>query len=150
LGGSTSIRAMSPSIRHAIAVPLVGFALAASACGGGGSSGGDSQNVCQAANAFVASAQKLNQMSVATDGKDAVVAAIQDVQTQAQALASVAKDQLGDQARAVAAAYQTMASNVSTAANPAAVQQDLEQGKANVQAQQAALEQDIASSCSSS
>jgi len=46
--------------------------------------------------------------------------------------------------------YTTMASNVSTAASPAAVQQDLDQGKANVQAQQAALEQDIASSCSCS
>jgi hypothetical protein len=143
------MRAMSSSLRRAIAVPLLGFALAASACGGGGSSS-DSANVCEAANAFVASAQKLSQMSVSADGKDAVVAAIQDVQTQAQALANVAKDQLGDQARAVAAAYTTMASNVSTAASPAAVQQDLDQGKANVQAQQAALEQDIASSCSSS
>jgi hypothetical protein len=143
------MRAMSSSLRRAIAFPLVGFSLAASACGGGGSSS-DSSNVCGAANAFVASAQKLSQMSVSADGKDAVVAAIQDVQTQAQALANVAKDQLGDQARAVAAAYTTMASNVSTAASPAAVQQDLDQGKANVQAQQAALEQDIASSCSSS
>jgi hypothetical protein len=40
--------------------------------------------------------------------------------------------------------------NVCTAANPAAVQQELDQGKANVQAQQGRAQQDIESSCSSS
>jgi hypothetical protein len=142
---------MTLSFRRAIALPLIGLALAASACSSGGSSGGsDSTNVCDAAKAFQDSATALSQMSVAADGADAVKTAIQDVQTQAQALASVAKDQLGDEARAVAAAYQTLASNVSTAANPAAIAQDLATGMANVKAQQAALEQDIASSCSSS
>jgi hypothetical protein len=139
---------MTLSLKRAIAIPLLGFALAA--CGGGSSSGTDSTNVCDAAKAFQDSATGLSQMSVAADGIDAVKAALQDVVTQAQALANVAKDQLGDEARAVAAAYQTMASNVSTAANPSAVAQDLAQGMANVKAQQAALQQDIASSCSSS
>jgi hypothetical protein len=138
--------AMYRLLRAAAAVTVIPLALAA--CGGGGSGSGDSTNVCDAAKAFQQSATKLSQMSVASDGVDAVKAAIQDVQTQAQALASVAKDQLGDEARAVAAAYETMASNVSTASNPAAVAQDLTQGMANVKAQQAALEQDIASSCS--
>ena len=87
---------------------------------------------------------------VATDGVDAIKAQIQDTENKAGALASVAKDQLGSQAAAVKNAYQVMFQTIANAPNPAVAAQAITQGMANVKAQQAALQQDIASNCSSS
>ena len=137
---------MTPFARLVV-VPLVALAFFASACSSGGS---DSASVCDAAKAFQDSVQKLGQMSVASDGTDAIKAQVQDAEQKADALASVAKDQLGSQAAAVKNAYQLMFQGIANAVNPAEAAQALTQGMANVNAQQAALQQDIASSCGSS
>jgi len=138
---------MRPVLRRTIVIPLIGLALAASACSSGGS---DSANVCDAAKAFQGSVQKLSSMSVASDGVDAIKAQIQDAENKADALASVANDQLGSQAAAVKNAYAVMFQTIANAPNPAVAAQAITQGMANVKAQQAALQQDITSSCSSS
>lgn len=120
------------------------LSLAAAACGGGG---GDSADACAAAKTFTDSVTALSQVNVATDGVDALKSAAQNVADAAGELQTAAKDQFGSQASAVQAAYQSLAEGLSTAPSAAIAAQTYTQDVANIKAQQAALEEEISSTC---
>ena len=123
------------------------LSLFAGSCGGGGD---DSADACAAAKDFTESIAALKAVNVVADGTDALKVATQNVVDAAEALETAAKDEFGSQASAVKAAYQQLAENVANAVDPASAAQALAAGTANIQDQQAALEEDIANACPSS
>jgi hypothetical protein len=122
------------------------LSLSAGSCGGGD----DSADACSAAKDFTESIAALKAVDVVADGTDALKIATQNVVDAAEALEAAAKDEFGSQASAVKAAYQQLAENVADAVDPASAAQALTAGTANIQNQQAALEEDISNACPSS
>jgi hypothetical protein len=126
---------------------MVVLSLSAAACGGGGS---DSADACSAAQDFTDSVTALKAVDPVADGTDALKTAAQNVADAAGALATAAKDQFGSQASAVKAAYQQLADGLADSVDPASAAQAMTSGIANIRNQQAALEEEITTACSSS
>lgn len=71
-------------------------------------------NVCDQRAAVERSFQNLSQVNVVTDGTDALRSAVDDVKTQVDELAKVAKDQFGDQIQAMRTALGDLGSAIAS------------------------------------